>query len=929
MFKKLLLLPLLFCFVSSFSQRFGGFSPEKEWLQLKTEQYRIIFSKENQLQALKTASILEQMDTIAPNAGTKRKKVDIVFQNATTQANGYVGLAPFMSEYFLSPPSSSFLVGSLHWPSLLAIHENQHVLQLSNSYYGASKIASWLGGDLLFGALQRLSVPNWFMEGDAVRAETEYSKQGRGRLPFFMNGYRAYAAHNAFPKYASARNGSINTFVPNHYRLGYLMNSYGREKYGETFWPSVLKEAAAYRGILYPFSKAIKRKTGLNVTQFYRLATVWYRDEIVQSIKLDTVAPIFKQQKNAIVSYEYPQAFKDSSVLYFKQSFDEIGAIYSLVNQQEEKLFTPGLRTSNYFNYSNDKIVYAANYFDKRWSWTDYSDLSIYDLKTKKEKRLTFKQKLFSPSFSSSGQEIVALEVSPQHRFQLVIVNTTTGQIKQRISNPNNYYHSFPKFYSDSLLICSSRDSIGQMALTTVNRTTGEVQNLTQWSYHLVGTPNLSNNKVVFSASFDQVDNVYSYDLQKQSLHQITFNGLGRYHPLLLAESQQLYYLDFSLQGHTLKRVSTQALNPPKLLSKPTSLNELPSNQLQFLQGTQAINLEASIPDTFLISKYSKHSNLVNLHSWALNLGSPNFGIQLNSRNVLNTLDLSAGYNYNINEEAGNVSINASYAQYFPVLNAAILREGRSTLIKNGTRIRWYELESRLGLNIPLNLSSRKSTRNLSFGTGYAYDRIDFNSDRFIDTKVHATRTSYRYVQKRLKARKNIFTHLGIYSSYLREEAINRAGLSQQLFQNSFATRGIFQNHNLVIDADLVEKKGRNYYAFNDNFVYPRGFNTIAMDQLYKVGVNYHFPLIYPDEGAKGIFYLLRLRSNLFFDYAQDDKNGAKANHYASLGAELIFDFTFLNSFSSSIGVRYTGILNGGRFEEENNWELFIPLRRF
>ena len=36
-----------------------------------------------------------------------------------------------------------------------------------------------------------LSVPNWFWEGDAVYQETLVSDQGRGRLPYFFNGYRA------------------------------------------------------------------------------------------------------------------------------------------------------------------------------------------------------------------------------------------------------------------------------------------------------------------------------------------------------------------------------------------------------------------------------------------------------------------------------------------------------------------------------------------------------------------------------------------------------------------------------------------------------------------------------------------------------------------------------------------------------------------
>ncbi len=124
--------------------------------------------------------------TTLSTIGNKQKPIDIVFHNLTTIPNGYVQLAPFRSEFQLTPEQNSFDLGSLPWYQTLAIHEYRHVQQYNNFCVGLSKVFYILFGQDGLAFANSLSVPNWFFEGDAVYQETLVSQQGRGRLPLFL-----------------------------------------------------------------------------------------------------------------------------------------------------------------------------------------------------------------------------------------------------------------------------------------------------------------------------------------------------------------------------------------------------------------------------------------------------------------------------------------------------------------------------------------------------------------------------------------------------------------------------------------------------------------------------------------------------------------------------------------------------------------------
>ncbi|MES1224197.1 MAG: hypothetical protein ABUT20_52370, partial [Bacteroidota bacterium] len=216
--KVISLVFLLTVFFNSLSaQQFGGNPPSLSWKQINTDSARIIFPKGLDSQAQRVAGIvhyLAQQKTFSP--GDKIYKINIVLQNQTTIANGYVGLGPFRSEFYLTPDPNNFNQGSLAWPDQLAVHEYRHVMQYNNFRNGLSKAFYYLFGEE--GLLVAIdgSVPDWFFEGDAVYNETFVTKQGRGRLPLFLNAYPSLWMSGKYYSFMKLRNGSLKNYVPNH-----------------------------------------------------------------------------------------------------------------------------------------------------------------------------------------------------------------------------------------------------------------------------------------------------------------------------------------------------------------------------------------------------------------------------------------------------------------------------------------------------------------------------------------------------------------------------------------------------------------------------------------------------------------------------------------------------------------------------------------
>ena len=153
---------------------------------------RILYPKGADSLAERVSWITHQVASKDPTSlGNKVRGINILLQSRPLISNAYVGLAPWRSEFYLTPFQNSLHLGSVSWLDMLSLHEYRHIQQYAQFRRGLSKFAWWIAGGQGQGLANAAAIPDWFFEGDAVDQETMLSAQGRGRLPDFFNAYRS------------------------------------------------------------------------------------------------------------------------------------------------------------------------------------------------------------------------------------------------------------------------------------------------------------------------------------------------------------------------------------------------------------------------------------------------------------------------------------------------------------------------------------------------------------------------------------------------------------------------------------------------------------------------------------------------------------------------------------------------------------------
>lgn len=928
--KKLLPLLLLIGIVTvAKAQQFGGNPPSIKWKQVNTPAAKVIFPAGMDSLGFRVANTIERINKATqPTIGTKQKQVSIVLQNQTTISNAYVGLAPFRSEFYLTPAQNNFELGSLPWADQLGVHEFRHVQQYNNFNVGFSKVLSTIFGQGGQAIANAMTVPDWFFEGDAVFNETLVSQQGRGRIPYFLNGYRALWSAGKDYSWMKLRNGSLVDYVPDHYPLGYMMVSYGREKYGNTFWKDVTHDAASFNGLFYPLQKAVKKYSGEDYKQFRTNSLNYFKQQFTVDKPIKNPA-----KKHFIADQEYPAYANDSTIIYLKTTYSHRPVFVINEAGKERDIAVRSVSIDNYFSYANGKIIYASYRPDTRWSYRDYSELRLLDVKTGNERQITNGAKYFSPALSDDGKTIVAVHVDPSGKSVLHLLDNN-GKLLSIVPPKDNLFYTYPKFYNQDKLISAVRKPDGQMSLALIDVKTGNIKYLLPFSYQPIAFPTVQGSMIYFSATSGIYDRLFALDVNLGKLSQVSMDNASQYQPAV--GQNKLAWVEQTAHGYQLQQKNK---NAAKWLVLPGMRGGLPDFKISALKKDSATNLLTSGSNKPLpVTSYNKAYQLFNFHSLIPDFTDPNYTLSLVGENVLNTFQSQLSFNYNRVEGYKQFGFDAVYGALFPYITAGYNYTLDRRGLYNGNRIYWNESDLHGGLRLPLNFSRGRQLTGLTIGSNLHYNLSSFQQPfraMFNDRNYTYLNNYISFSTRIQQARQNIYPRLGQTLNFNYKTAINGLNAHQFLASGTFYFPGIFQNHNIVINAAYQQRGRDDVINFSNNFPYSRGYTAENLYQLSKVGVNYHFPIVYPDAGVANAVYFLRIRGNMFYDYTHGNdffSNGAifKAD-FKSAGAEVFFDTKIFNQQNITIGVRYSRLLDRDLFGGvgPNRIELVLPVSFF
>lgn len=1008
-YRSCILIFQLCCCVCLWGQQFGGNPASVHWRQLKTDSLQIIFPQGLDSTAQRIAGIIQKEQRWTSNhLGNRFRRIPIVLQNLTTNSNGYVGLGPFRSEYYLSPPVNALDLGGVDWPTTLALHEYRHVQQYNNFDRGWSRVIGKLFGENGQALANAVAIPDWFFEGDAVYNETLHSPQGRGRLPAFMNAFPVMEKEGRAYSYQKLRNGSFRDFVPDHYQLGYLLVAYGYEKYGPDFWGKVTRDAAAYTSWFYPFQAAIRRNTGMSFKSFRKAAFENYQRRWSQLLWLDSTDRLNYSEKPGFIKEKGTQprlhfltlhASKEDKVVDYKYPYDDgSGGVIALrsdrdrttryIRYKEGHIVSLGvapISRNDYYGYNGERLIYTCYHPDPRWSEKEYSDLEVFDLRTRRRRRLTHKQRYFTPDIAHNGRFILASRQQTNGVSALVLLDSLGHYLYQWVAPPGHIYN-YPKFtIDDQRLVFFDRKPSGEMAIgefslptaidaaamiesdkkrrdtTGANTVTETPKILLPYANRLLGFPVVNGNKLLFTCSSQGADALWRLDISTgvpnaeagkleklaapvRGVYQATECPDGIIGSVFTSYGYQLVRLDEAnrvAQNGNGDSIETKASffsgGDTQITANALSADTMVLMYSEFPAQTSRIILpregkqDTSTTPHFESTPYPKFTHPFHFHSLQPNLEDPIYGLTLYGQNILNTVQTNLFYKYNRAEQSTAVGadlvIGAWYLQPFIHMDYRFNNQAADAA---GRTYNYGEWTTQLGVQLPLDFTGGRWSRNLYLSTALSESHL------FWQAPVPGNHlTSMRYLYSRLQL--SMFSQQAIAQIYPRlggvlygetNRAIDKKGGNGWLGKTTLYLPGLRPNHSLRAGLAYQYRDTAGAYYYSSNFPFSRGYLRPDFPKMWKFSVDYDLPLFYPDWGFASMCYFSRIRANLYYDQSYGYNRNANRNAFGSVGGALLADIRLGNQYPLTIGIRYNHLTNSS-FKDKNNWELILPIHLF
>jgi len=931
MHKLLLSLVIFIGFsISVFAQEFGGTPPSVKWKQINNGQVKVIFPAVLQQQAKRIADISRYLDSnTRKSIGNSERKISIVLQNQTTYSNGYVQLAPWRSEFFMTPLQNSLRLGSLQWDEQLAMHEYRHVQQYMNFRKGLSKLAYFIAGEEGQAIANSASIPNWFFEGDAVFQETLISEQGRGRLPEFFGSYRALWEAGKNYSYMTLRNGSYRHYIPDHYQLGYLFVAYGRKQYGADVWEKVTADAVRYKPLIYPFQGAFKRNTGTKFKDFTKQALDYFKND-PQYKQQDSFTMITTTNKDYVKDYEFPYVIGNDSLLVFRRTGRSVQGWYLLNNGKEKKLWVKDISNDDYYSYRNGQVIYTAYTPDPRWNWRDYSNIKILDLQTGERRTISHKGKYFSPDLSHDGTTIVAVDVDVSGSSTIHVIEPGSGDVQKTIADSTLFF-TFPKFSRDDKFIYSpARNREGQMSLVKIDISSGAITTLLPYTFQAIAFPFVSGDTIYFTATRKGQDKLMIWDDANSKLYLVANRYTGIYQAVP-AEGSNIVFSGTTAYGNQLFSGSAK-WEPMEITEWSNEQNDIYVPDA--LSPGKETNLSDVTSGSYDVKKYSKLHGLFNFHSWRPFYDQPDWSFSIYGDNILNTFSSQLYYIYNENEQYSKFGYSAVYSAMYPWITGGISYTIDRKADVNNEIVTWNETNANIGVKIPWDFSSGRSYKFLSISSAFNTQKLDFTKSaalKYRNTTINFMDNSFSWNIQGQQTTQQIyprFAHV-LFARY--RGSVTENVYRQLLITTSVYLPGILKNHSLVINGAYQSRDTMNNYIFSNNFPLSRGYPGENFPRMWKWGANYNLPLFYPEMGFGQLVYFLRVRANLFFDYStvKSLRTGNQTD-LRSTGVEIYFDTRWWNQQFISFGFRYSRLLDADKYQNPpgvNQWAFVLPVR--
>lgn len=857
-----------------------------KWDRIKTPGGSFVFPVNYEKHA---SRLINYMDTVRSYVGNGftygPMKLPLVMQTQNFSSNGLVLMAPKRMEFIVTPPAHS---AAMPWLKQLAVHEYRHSVQYNNLNRGLIRVLSWVVGEQgsMIGAGL---LPYWFLEGDAVLAETQMSAYGRGLQPSFTIDYRMFCLEGM--EFSEDRYfcGSFRHPMPSQYELGYQIVSYADTKYGHNIWNKVARYASRNPYVIFTNHFGLKKYYKTNPSKLYREAFGDLWEFWRSQPPVENSAAIIGTPVKSYTTYNSPVYMPDGSVVAFKEDLQRTNRIVSVdPGSGEEKVLAWTGDVNSPLTVSGGKIYWTEYRRSTFWEQRLNSQLCYYDVAAGRKGVVKGERKATFPvAMDEGGYAVVEYSYDGSYSIRY---GGWQAAIPDTISVHGLAYDA-GRFYFIGL-------SDAGMWIGSVSKT-DDVKVVTRPNRCTIANLRADAGKLYYNSIATGKDESHVLDLATGKEYVLSHSRYGSFSPA--PGNGTIVQTTFTKDGYLLSSQDTEAVR------KEVPWSELPQNTVNPPRRKwDTLNIdEVMVADTtsYGSRRYRRGLGLVQVHSWAPFYFEPyelvgesefNFGVgaTLISQNLLNTAFAELGYKYVDSDHL--VRGMFKYYGWAPKLELTAEWSSRNQIdyrpagtkeFDKGHRFSDYAGFEALAY-LPVRLSSGHHVRILTPQVGWEHNngrRIAGGVEYINDIPVTVTsdlsfKNGFDKLSFSLQYSDNVrLAYRDFLPRFGYTVRVTGAGNPLESIYGNFVSLygrlylpGIAPQHSLMLRGTGQKAVGRGVYRFTSKDLFPRGadYYENRPESFSAFAVDYQLPVWYPDGGIPSVLYVSRVRLNFGFDMA-------------------------------------------------------------
>ena len=819
------------------------------WYQMTTENYRIVYpAGMDSLAGVYARRLEKYRNSVGATIGYKpnqayRKPMPVIIHPFTANSNGVVTWAPRRMD-LLTVPAASHPI-PLPAEDHLVIHESRHVAQMQP---GAGKPYRWLNiltGELWPGMMAGIYPGQAFLEGDAVIAETELTKSGRGRTSTFLGYYDICFAEGDYRDFWRWRYGSQRLYTPDHYRAGYftlagIRTLYDDPLFSERYFRNIV---TGWPFPIMNFQRTVREASGKNLKEtFAEIAEhqrgIWEGEAALRE-------PFMPSEK-VTSPYRMYTAFSNLTVagdgfLAVRSGIDRAPELVRVTAEGDVKKISPFSSSASNLSYCDSlkRLFWCEQIRDTRWEMKSSSEIRYMDQDHHIHTLAGNGRKYYNPEVG--GTLVAVAEYPDEGGAAVVILDARDGSLLSRTIAPDGM---------QPVQFCWLD---GNLYFTAI---TGDGFGIYDSGFRPVlepGFTSLSNpfakdGELYFTADRNGSEELYSLNLSECSVRRITSSRFGASFYRFLGD--RLYYVSGARDDCSISSTALSDLNPTAVV-----FHDVRQAPVAEELSTQAnlVHTEPGDSSAVRIEKYSKLAHLFRFHSWApvyfnydavshLSMEtlstSAGLGASVYFQNDLGTMQGMLGYSAWMPASGWRHSLHGkfTYSGWYPVIEASFDINGRdaveylpshgydvfkktSKYVKTNTGL--PSLNADVRIYVPLLFSSGGWKRGLIPEMDFNLSNDYFSTGSFL-VPMESVKVSLRGYIMRPVPSSCIYPRFGIGAEAGYSGFIGLNGYTNSLAYGYLYgyLPGILRTHGIKWSA-LLQKQGEPLSRINLSYAFP------------------------------------------------------------------------------------------------------------